>query len=104
MEQFETLFEVGASSWKIELRFKVGGGPFDPAGYSVQVLRPDGTVRAMVVHKEESESRPMAHLERLMHVASQVLLDALHAETTAEIAAWKAHHEGPTQSWANPPR
>lgn len=71
MDQYETLFEVGERAWRLELRFKVGGGPFDPAGYSIAVTRPSGALAAMEVHKAPSQARPMAHLEALMKHACE---------------------------------
>jgi hypothetical protein len=34
--QVPTLFDQGDAGWKLEILVKFGGGPFDPARWSVQ--------------------------------------------------------------------
>jgi hypothetical protein len=54
VEQMESLFDTGDSAWRLEIRVKGGGGPFDPAGYSVVLTSGDGKIEMMTVRKEES--------------------------------------------------
>lgn len=79
MTQYETLFDTGETAWRLELRVKSGGGPFDPAGYSIHLVNPTGALVAQLVHKAESSERPHRQMADLLAEACTEL-----ARLTAE--------------------
>lgn len=85
MDQYETLFDAQDPGWRVELRLKAGGGPFDPAGYSIMVVAPDGSLKGMEVHRADSQERAIAHLESLAMSALDRLFHILEEETGIEI-------------------
>jgi hypothetical protein len=66
----DSLFDRGESGWKLEILVKVGGGPFDPSGFSVTVVRPNGTLAAAVVHSCQSSRHQNIQLADLLKLAS----------------------------------
>lgn len=85
MTQHETLFDIEQAAWRCEIRIKAGGGPFDPAGYSIQVLSPSGALVAMEVHKADSREGAIAHLEELALKAVDRMGNLLAAEHHREL-------------------
>lgn len=66
MSQLETLFEAGEPAWRLEIRIKAGGGPFDPAGFSIYMTNPKGGTEIMTVHGAPSAEHPVAQLAELL--------------------------------------
>lgn len=92
MDQLETLFDVAQPAWRIEIRVKVGGGPFDPAGYSVVVEKPSGGLLGMIVHKEASQERVWAQADTLLAMAAAALSEITSEQSWAEVKAWAKDH------------
>jgi hypothetical protein len=76
MEQLDTLFDTGDSAWRLEIRVKGGGGPFDPAGYSIVLTSGNGKIELMTVHKCESKEYPVNQIDSLLAQAYNAYLSA----------------------------
>lgn len=92
MEQLETLFDTGSSAWRLDIAVKGGGGPFDPAGFSIRLINASDNLVAMEVTKVESEELPVTQVCRLLHLAAERLeaLAAVQLELTRERKVWEA--------------
>jgi hypothetical protein len=95
MEQLETLFDVGGTAWRVEIRLKGGGGPFDPAGFSVMILDPQGQLVANYVRPDAASEWPMAQLVELLQFATRYIEDALLPQTVAEVKRRQARTKYP---------
>jgi hypothetical protein len=76
VEQFESLFDTGDAAWRLEIRVKGGGGPFDPAGYSIQLISDTGRLELNLVHKCESQQYPINQLDALLAQAYNAYLSS----------------------------
>jgi hypothetical protein len=80
--QVPTLFDQGDAGWKLEILVKFGGGPFDPAGWSVQLIRPDGGLHAAAVHSCSSTEHDAVQLVTLLASAGKY---AIKSHTDPEL-------------------
>lgn len=85
MDQLETLFDPAEPSWRLEIRVKLGGGPFDPVGYSTMLVRPDGSLVGLEVHKEGTAERWVAQGAELLEAAVNAYHDMINTETRSEL-------------------
>jgi hypothetical protein len=92
MEQHETLFETHCPAWRVEIRLKAGGGPFDPAGFSLQIITPGGGLHGLVVRKEETTDEPFRQLTNLAAQVMQALDEKLAEQIKTEMDAWRITH------------
>lgn len=88
MNQLETLFETGSPAWRVEIRIKAGGGPFDPAGFSIQVIDSAGQLIAMEVVKVSSAPRPAGQADELANKAVARLTELLASDLQRESSEW----------------
>lgn len=88
MAQHESLFDTEFPAWRLEIRVKFGGGPFDPAGFSVTVVDPRGALVGMVVHKDDTRERMMAQAYELLGAATEEFQRLMLEETLAELKRW----------------
>jgi hypothetical protein len=85
MTQHETLFDSGSTAWRLELRIKAGGGPFDPAGYSIQLVDHRGRLVINMVASYDSSPWPLDQLMVLLDHANARMGDALDKDHKAEL-------------------
>lgn len=63
------LFDPGDAAWRFEIKIKIGGGPFDPSGVSLQVIRPDGSLAYLGLVTEETSEYQAVQLGDLLRRA-----------------------------------
>ena len=86
MTQIESLFEdVDRAAWRVLIEIKAGGGPFDPAGFAIRAINPNGSLVAYVVESKEAAQYPMEQLFELVHQAHVRLSEVLVDEVLEEV-------------------
>lgn len=73
------LFDVGQAGFRITIQVKVGGGPFDPAGWSVSMEGRTGELLALEVHPCEAKQDLAEHFTELLHASAMPVLRELTA-------------------------
>lgn len=93
--QLDSLFQDHEPCWRFEIRIKAGGGPFDPAGWSLMVQRPTGGLELMDVHATVSVEDWNEQARVLVEAVRERLLAYLDDELNARKAAERRRERRP---------